>query len=108
MDRPPAPTRAQGIRPEAVSTRRVDTHMPSSAAAWSTLNSNGMTAGSAGVGSGAAWAVMVGSGVRLRTWTHVLIGSLFRVLDDAGVKDDYEREIHAVVLRRALADVFSS
>jgi carbon-monoxide dehydrogenase medium subunit len=31
--------------------------------------------------------------------------ALQRALDDAGLEDDYERELHAVVMRRALADV---
>jgi aerobic carbon-monoxide dehydrogenase medium subunit len=33
--------------------------------------------------------------------------TMTRVLDDAGIEDDYEREVHAAVLRRALAEVFS-
>jgi carbon-monoxide dehydrogenase medium subunit len=32
--------------------------------------------------------------------------SMSRALDDAGVEGDYEREVHAVMLRRALSDVF--
>jgi carbon-monoxide dehydrogenase medium subunit len=32
-------------------------------------------------------------------------GGMARALDDAGVSDDYEREVHAVMLRRALDDL---
>jgi carbon-monoxide dehydrogenase medium subunit len=34
--------------------------------------------------------------------------ALQRALDDAGIEDDYERELHAVVMRRALAELARS
>lgn len=32
-------------------------------------------------------------------------GGLARAVEDAGITDDYEREVHAVMLRRALQDL---
>jgi carbon-monoxide dehydrogenase medium subunit len=34
--------------------------------------------------------------------------AISRALDDAGIEGDYEREVHAVMLRRALDDVFAA
>ena len=58
------------------------------------------------IGGGDAMPHVIDGVEALRTLREA--ASLARALDEAGLEDDYEREVHAAMLRRALDEVLSA